>query len=87
MLSFFYVPTTPAVAVNIDKIIKRKVENQKETENKIEQLIKTNEEIKNELQNFSKEELDSLKEVLTKANEGISCYFNNGISETQNKYN
>ena len=37
--------------------------NQKETENKIEQLIKTNEEIKNELQNFAKENAKLQKEV------------------------
>ena len=37
--------------------------NQKETENKIEQLIKTNEEIKKELQNFSKENAKLQKEV------------------------
>ena len=39
------------------------------------------------LQNFSKEELDKLKETLAIAKEGIACYFTNGIQATQNKYN
>ncbi len=39
------------------------------------------------LQNFSKEELDKLKETLAIAKEGIACYFTNGMQETQNKYN
>ena len=39
------------------------------------------------LQNFSKEELENLKHVLTKAKEGISCYFKEGISVAQNKFN
>lgn len=39
------------------------------------------------LQNFSKEELEKIKEVLKKAKEGISCYFNEGISVAQNKFN
>ena len=39
------------------------------------------------LQNFSKEELDKLKETLSIAKEGIACYFTNGIQEAQNKYN
>lgn len=39
------------------------------------------------LQNFSKEELDKLKEVISKAKEGIACYFEKGIAETQNKFN
>lgn len=39
------------------------------------------------LQNFSKEELENLKPVLTKAKEGISCYFKEGISVAQNKFN
>ena len=39
------------------------------------------------LQNFSKEELEKLKETLSIAKEGIACYFTNGIAETQNKYN
>lgn len=39
------------------------------------------------LQNFSKEELDTLKETLSIAKEGIVCYFTKGMSEAQNKYN
>ena len=39
------------------------------------------------LQNFSKEELETLKETLTIAKEGIACYFTEGMQETQNKYN
>ena len=39
------------------------------------------------LQNFSKEELDKLKETLSIAKEGIACYFTNGMEKTQNKYN
>ena len=39
------------------------------------------------LQNFSKEELDKLKETLTIAKEGIACYFTEGMTEAQNKYN
>ncbi len=39
------------------------------------------------LQNFSKEELDKLKETLTIAKEGVACYFTSGIQEAQNKYN
>ena len=39
------------------------------------------------LQNFSNEELDKLKEILSIAKEGIACYFTNGIQEAQNKYN
>lgn len=39
------------------------------------------------LQNFSGEELDKLKEILTIAKEGIMCYFTKGIQEAQNKYN
>lgn len=39
------------------------------------------------LQNFSKEELDTLKAVLTTAKEGISCYFKDGIAVAQNKFN
>ena len=39
------------------------------------------------LQNFSKEELEKLKETLTIAKEGIACYFTDGIQEAQNKYN
>ena len=39
------------------------------------------------LQNFSKEELDKLKEVIVKAKEGIKCYFTVGIAVAQNKFN
>ncbi len=39
------------------------------------------------LQNFSKEELDTLKTTLTKAKEGIACYYTQGIAEAQNKFN
>ncbi len=39
------------------------------------------------LQNFSKEELEKLKETLSIAKEGIACYFTKGIQEAQNKYN
>ena len=39
------------------------------------------------LQNFSKEELETLKEVLSKSKEGIECFFKEGISITQNKFN
>lgn len=39
------------------------------------------------LQNFSKEELEKLKETLTIAKDGIVCYFTKGIQEAQNKYN
>ena len=39
------------------------------------------------LQNFSKEELEKIKEVLSNAKEGISCYFKDGIAVAQNKFN
>ena len=39
------------------------------------------------LQNFSKEELEKLKETLAIAKEGIACYFTSGIQEAQNRYN
>ena len=39
------------------------------------------------LQNFSKEELETLKISISKAKEGIDCYFKEGIAVTQNKYN
>ena len=39
------------------------------------------------LQNFSQEELETMKNVLSKAKEGIACYFTSGIQEAQNKYN
>lgn len=39
------------------------------------------------LQNFSKEELETLKTTLIKAKDGISCYFKDGIAAAQNKFN
>jgi PTH1 family peptidyl-tRNA hydrolase len=39
------------------------------------------------LQNFSKEELETLKETLTTAKLAIDCYFKDGIAVAQNKYN
>ena len=39
------------------------------------------------LQNFSKEELETLKTALSKAKEGIACYFTEGIASAQNKFN
>ena len=36
---------------------------------------------------FSKEELEALKNSITKAKEGIDCYFKEGIAVAQNKYN
>lgn len=39
------------------------------------------------LQNFSKEELETLKGALINAKGGISCYFKEGIAAAQNKYN
>ena len=39
------------------------------------------------LQNFSKEELESLKEVISTAKAGIDCYFNEGMASAQNKFN
>lgn len=39
------------------------------------------------LQNFEKESLDTLKEVLTKSTEAIFYCFENGIEKTQNKFN
>ena len=39
------------------------------------------------LQNFSKEELDNLKNVLSTAKDGINCYFKEGITVAQNKFN
>lgn len=39
------------------------------------------------LQNFSKEELEVLKTSLGRAKEGIMCYYGEGISSAQNKYN
>ena len=39
------------------------------------------------LQNFTKEELETLKSTLTKAKDGIECYFKEGIATAQNKFN
>ena len=39
------------------------------------------------LQNFSKEELETLKNALSKAKEGIQCYFKEGMAVAQNKFN
>jgi len=39
------------------------------------------------LQNFSKEELETLKSTLTIAKDGINCYFKEGIASAQNKFN
>ena len=38
------------------------------------------------LQNFDKESLDVLKDVLSKSMEAVFYYFENGIEKTQNKY-
>lgn len=39
------------------------------------------------LQNFQKEELETLKSALTIAKQGIACYFSEGITAAQNKFN
>lgn len=39
------------------------------------------------LQNFSKEELETLKETLIRAKQAINCYFSEGIEIAQNKFN
>jgi PTH1 family peptidyl-tRNA hydrolase len=39
------------------------------------------------LQNFTKEELDILKDTLTTAKKGLACYFSEGINIAQNKFN
>lgn len=39
------------------------------------------------LQNFTKEELETLKGAIIKAKEGINCYFKEGIAQAQNKFN
>ena len=39
------------------------------------------------LQNFSQDELEILKTTLTRAKEGIACYFTEGIQSAQNKFN
>lgn len=39
------------------------------------------------LQNFSKEQLEVLKQILPRAIDGIKCYFDNGIQKAQNDFN
>lgn len=39
------------------------------------------------LQNFSQEELDTLKTTLSRAKDGIACYFTEGMQTAQNKFN
>lgn len=39
------------------------------------------------LQNFTKEELETLKTVLSNAKSGIECYFKNGLAVAQNQFN
>ena len=39
------------------------------------------------LQNFSKEQLEILKEVLNRAIDGVICYFDTGIQKAQNDFN
>ena len=39
------------------------------------------------LQNFSQEELENLKAAISKAKDGIICYFSEGMQTAQNKYN
>ena len=39
------------------------------------------------LQNFSKEELEIIKPVLTTAKDGINCFFKDGIAVAQNRFN
>jgi PTH1 family peptidyl-tRNA hydrolase len=39
------------------------------------------------LQNFTKEELETLKPILSKSKDGIECFFKEGIAVAQNKYN
>jgi len=39
------------------------------------------------LQNFSKEELEILKSTLVIAKQGLACYFEEGITAAQNKFN
>lgn len=39
------------------------------------------------LQNFESDKLDTLKEVLTRSEEAVFYYFENGIEKTQNTYN
>ena len=39
------------------------------------------------LQNFTKEELEELKKVLTNAKNAIQCYYTEGLAVAQNKFN
>lgn len=39
------------------------------------------------LQNFTKEELETLKEALSRSKDGINCFFKEGIAVAQNKFN
>ena len=39
------------------------------------------------LQNFSKEELETIKDSIAKAKEGIKCLFEEGMAAAQNKFN
>lgn len=39
------------------------------------------------LQNFSKEELETLKTSISKAKDGIECFFKEGIATAQNNFN
>ena len=39
------------------------------------------------LQNFSQDELDTLKTTLSRAKDGIACYFTEGMQTAQNKFN
>lgn len=39
------------------------------------------------LQNFTKEELEELKKVLTNAKNAIQCYYTEGLTVAQNKFN
>ncbi len=39
------------------------------------------------LQNFTKEELEILKETLSRSKDGINCFFKEGIAVAQNKFN
>lgn len=39
------------------------------------------------LQNFSKEQTESLKFVLSRCVDGVECFLNNGIDKTQNLFN
>lgn len=39
------------------------------------------------LQNFAKEELENLKTTISRAKDGIICYYKEGIAAAQNKFN